>query len=306
MQALGPDAEEIQGMKLRSLLFVPADSERKLAKSTSVPADALILDLEDSVVSENKAAARELAGNFLSDHSASRQTQLWVRINPVDQPAALEDLAGIMQGRPDGIVQPKTRSPDDVLLLGQQLEGFEKDLGFEIGSTRILPLATETPEAIFSLGEYLRCTHRLAALTWGAEDLATAIGALANKDLEGNWTSPFQMARNLCLFAAHASGVAAIDTIYADFRDLEGLRATCLEARRDGFSGKLAIHPDQVAIINSAFTPGEEEVIQAQRIVELFQANPGVAALSLDGVMLDIPHLKQARNILAMAANTSK
>ena len=290
-------------MKLRSLLFVPADSERKLSKSVTVPADALILDLEDSVAPENKAAARKLAGDFLSEHAEGRQKQLWVRINPVDQPEAMEDLAGIMHGRPDGIVQPKTRSPDDVLLLGRHLEIFEKDLGFETGSTRILPVSTETPGAIFSLGEYVRCDQRLAGLTWGAEDLSAALGALANKDRDGNWTSPYQLARNLCLFAAHSAGVAAIDTIYADFRDLEGLRATCDEARRDGFSGKLAIHPDQVAVINSAFTPSEEEIIQARRIVELFAANPGAAALSLDGVMLDIPHLKQARNILAMAAD---
>ncbi len=288
-------------MKLRSLLFVPADSARKLSKSETVPADALILDLEDSVAPENKAAARKLAGEFLSEHTQSREKQLWVRINPVIQPAALEDLAGIMHGRPDGIVQPKTRSPDDVLLLGQHLEIFEKDLGFQTGSTRILPLSTETPGAIFSLGQYVRCNQRLAGLTWGAEDLGTALGALTNKDMEGNWTSPFQLARNLCLFAAHAAGVASIDTIYADFRDPEGLRASCDEGRRDGFSGKLAIHPDQVAIINSAFTPSEEEIIQARRIVDLFEANPGTAVLSLDGVMLDIPHLKQARNILAMA-----
>jgi citrate lyase subunit beta/citryl-CoA lyase len=292
-------------MKLRSLLFVPADSERKLSKSGEVPADALILDLEDSVALENKATARKLAGDFLSEHAEGRHKQLWVRINPVDDPAALEDLAGIMHGRPDGIVQPKTRSPDDVLLLGQYLENFESDLGFEPGSTRVLPVSTETPGAIFSLGEYVRCGQRLAGLTWGAEDLGTAVGALANKDSDGNWTSPFQLARNLCLFAAHAAGVAAIDTIFTDFRDPEGLRASCDEARRDGFSGKLAIHPDQVAVINSAFTPCKEEIIQARRIVELFAANPGVAALSLDGVMLDIPHLKQARNILAMAADAA-
>lgn len=289
-------------MKLRSLLFVPGDSARKLSKSETVPADALILDLEDSVAPENKSAARKLVGDFLSDHSAGRHKQLWVRINPIDHPAALEDLVAIMRGRPDGIVQPKTRSPDDVLLLGQHLENFEKDLGFASGSTRILPVSTETPAAIFSLGEYVRCDQRLAGLTWGAEDLGAAVGALANKDRDGAWTSPFQLARNLCLFAAHAAGVAAIDTIYADFRDLEGLRATCEEARRDGFSGKLAIHPDQVAVINSAFTPSEEEIARARRIVDLFAANPRAAVLSLDGVMLDIPHLKQARNILAMAA----
>ena len=292
-------------MKLRSLLFVPGDSARKLSKSVTVPADALILDLEDSVAPENKVAARKLTGDFLAEQIEGRQKQIWVRINPLDQPAALEDLAAIMHGRPDGIVQPKTRSPEDVLLLGQHLEDFEKELGFAMGSTRILPVSTETPAAIFSLGEYVRCDQRLAGLTWGAEDLGTAVGALSNKDREGNWTSPFQLVRNLCLFAAHAAGVVAIDTIYADFRDLEGLRATCDEARRDGFSGKLAIHPDQVAVINSAFTPTGEEITQARRIVDLFAANPGEAALSLDGVMLDIPHLKQARNILAMAADVA-
>ncbi len=293
-------------MKLRSLLFVPADSERKLSKSETVPADALILDLEDSVAPENKAAARKLAGDFLSEHAEHRRKQLWVRINPVIQPAALEDLAGIMHGRPDGIVQPKTRSPDDVLLLGQHLDIFERDLGFQTGSTQILPLSTETPGAIFSLGQYVRCNQRLAGLTWGAEDLGTALGAQTNRDRQGKWTSPFQLARNLCLFAAHAAGVAAIDTIYADFRDLEGLRDSCDEARRDGFSGKLAIHPDQVAVINSAFTPREEDIIQARRIIALFEANPGAAVLSLDGVMLDIPHLKQARNVLAMASDVSR
>jgi citrate lyase subunit beta/citryl-CoA lyase len=268
-------------MKLRSLLFVPGDSARKLSKSVTVPADALILDLEDSVAPENKAAARKLTGDFLAEQIEGRQKQIWVRINPLDQPAALEDLAAIMHGRPDGIVQPKTRSPEDVLLLGQHLEDFEKELGFAMGSTRILPVSTETPAAIFSLGEYVRCDQRLAGLTWGAEDLGTAVGALANKDRDGNWTSPFQL-------------------------DPEGLRATCDEARRDGFSGKLAIHPDQVAVINSAFTPTGEEITQARRIVDLFAANPGEAALSLDGVMLDIPHLKQARNILAMAADVAQ
>ena len=290
-------------MNLRSLLFVPADSEKKLSKSKTVPADALILDLEDSVAPEKKAEARKLAGEFLSEHAEDRQKQLWVRINPIDHPAALEDLAGVMHGRPDGIVQPKARSPDDVLLLGQELEKFEKQLGIDPGSTRILPLTTETPGSLFSLGEYKHGNRRLAGLTWGAEDLGAAVGAMSNKDAQGNWTPPFQLARNLCLFAAHAAGVVAIDTIHADFRDPEGLRASCVEARRDGFSGKLAIHPDQVEVINSAFTPGEEEIIQARRIVDLFEANPGSAALSLDGVMLDLPHLKQARSILAMAAD---
>lgn len=303
MQTVSLNAADIRGMKIRSLLFVPGDSERKLSKSLTVPADALILDLEDSVAPESKAQARKLTGEFLTKHANDRKKQLWVRINPINEAAALEDLESIMRGRPDGIVQPKTRSPDDVLLLGQHLGDFESELGIETGSTRILPVSTETPGSIFSLGEYVNCDERLAGLTWGAEDLSTAIGALTNKDREGQWTSPFQLVRSLCLFAAHAASVAAIDTIYADFHDPEGLRASCDQARRDGFSGKLAIHPDQVAVINSAFTPNEEEINQARRIVELFEANPGAATLSLDGVMLDIPHLKQARHVLAMVTD---
>jgi citrate lyase subunit beta/citryl-CoA lyase len=170
------------------------------------------------------------------------------------------------------------------------------------GSIRVLPVATETPQAIFTLGGYARCGKRLAGLTWGAEDLAAAVGATANRDAEGRWTTPFQMVRSLCLFAAHAAGVEAIDTLYANFRDPAGLARACDEARRDGFSGMLAIHPEQVDIINRAFSPSAEELQRARRIVELFEANPDAGTLALDGVMLDLPHLQQARRILARAA----
>jgi citrate lyase subunit beta/citryl-CoA lyase len=287
---------------LRSLLFVPGDSEKKLAKAEGVAADALILDLEDSVAPENKVKARGLVCEFLAAHGAERSRQIWVRINPIDQAEAGADLGAVIRGRPDGIVQPKTRSPDDVILLGQRIGTYEMEHDFPIGSTRILPVATETPEALFSMGEYVRCDKRLAGLTWGAEDLSAAVSALANKDSDGNWTHPYQLARSLCLFAAHAADVEAIDTLYANFRDPEGLRASCKEARRDGFSGKLAIHPDQVDVINDAFTPDAAEIAHARQIVDLFDANPGAGTLALDGAMLDIPHLKQARKILAMAA----
>jgi citrate lyase subunit beta/citryl-CoA lyase len=287
---------------LRSLLFVPGDSEKKLAKAEGVAADALILDLEDSVAPENKVKARGLVCEFLAAHGAERSRQIWVRINPIDQAEAGADLGAVIRGRPDGIVQPKTRSPDDVILLGQRIGTYEMEHDFPIGSTRILPVATETPEALFSMGDYVRCDKRLAGLTWGAEDLSAAVSALANKDSDGNWTHPYQLARSLCLFAAHAADVEAIDTLYANFRDPEGLRASCKEARRDGFSGKLAIHPDQVDVINDAFTPDAEEIARARQIVDLFDANPGAGTLALDGAMLDIPHLKQARKILAMAA----
>jgi len=250
----------------RSMLFVPGDSEKKLAKSEGVPADALILDLEDSVAAENKAVARGLVCEFLAAHANERRQQIWVRINPIDHAEAGADLGAVIRGRPDGIVQPKTRSPDDVILLGQRIGTYEME-------------------------------HEIP--TWGAEDLSAEVGALANKDADGNWTQPYQLVRSLCLFAAYAAGVEAIDTLYANFRDPEGLRASCNEARRDGFSGKLAIHPDQVDVINTAFTPDADEIARARRIVDLFDANPGAGTLALDGAMLDIPHLRQARRILA-------
>ncbi|MBT8047448.1 MAG: HpcH/HpaI aldolase/citrate lyase family protein, partial [Gammaproteobacteria bacterium] len=166
---------------------------------------------------------------------------------------------------------------------------------------RILPVATEVPEALFSIGDYRQCGARLAGLTWGAEDLGAAVGATTNRDENSDWTSPFQWVRSLCLFAAHAAAVAAIDTIHADFRDRDGLEKSCSNARRDGFNGKLAIHPDQVEIINRAFTPSADEVERARRIVALFEANPDAGTLALDGAMLDLPHLLQARKILMMA-----
>jgi citrate lyase subunit beta / citryl-CoA lyase len=287
-------------MRLRSLLFVPGDSERKLAKSVGIKSDVLILDLEDSVALSQKEAARERVRAYLK--SAERAvTQLWVRINPVDLQEAMLDLAAVMDAGPDGIIQPKTRSPDDVIRLSHCLDAFEAQHHLPPGSTKILPVATETPEAIFSLGGFARCGNRLAALTWGAEDLSTAVGAITNKQDDGNWSHPYQLARSLCLFGAHAAGVPAIDTLFADIRDTAGLRAACAAARRDGFSGKIAIHPDQVAVINECFTPSAAEVAHARRIIALFEANPGVGTLAMDGQMLDIPHLRQAQRIAGLA-----
>jgi citrate lyase subunit beta/citryl-CoA lyase len=288
-------------MRLRSLLFVPGDSERKLAKSVGVRSDVLILDLEDSVAASQKQAARENVRKYLANSAERSITRLWVRINPVDLPEAMLDLAQVMSAAPDGIIQPKTRSPDDVIRLAHYLDAFEAQHGLSPGSTQILPVATETPEAIFSLGGFARCGARLAGLTWGAEDLSTAVGAMTNKQADGNWSHPYQLARSLCLFGAHAAGVPAIDTLFADIRDPAGLRAACAAARRDGFSGKIAIHPDQVAVINECFTPTPDEVAHARRIIALFDANPGVGTLAMDGQMLDIPHLRQARRIAAAA-----
>lgn len=286
---------------LRSLLFVPGDSDRKLAKGETVAADALILDLEDSVAPPGKARARSQVCEYLASRPPPRAQEVWVRINPLDQAEAGADLAAVIPARPDGIVLPKARSPEDVELLGRRIGTYEAEHEIAAGSTRILPVATETPAALFSLGDYARAGKRLAGLTWGAEDLSAAVGATANRDAAGDWTPPYEFVRSLCLFAAHAAGVEAIDTLYADFRDPDGLRASCDAARRDGFGGKLAIHPAQVDVINRCFTPSAEEIERAVRIVALFDANPGAGTLALDGEMLDLPHLKQARKILALA-----
>ena len=289
----------------RSWLFVPGDSERKLAKAEGCSADVLILDLEDSVAPEHKVAARALVHEFLAAHAARPATQLWVRVNPSGSADCAADLAGVIAARPDGIVQPKTRSADDVSWLGTQLDGLERRHGLQQAAIRILPIATETPAALFALGGYAQCGARLAGLTWGAEDLSVAIGATANQEADGAWTAPFQLARSLCLFGAAAAGVAAIDTLHVDFRDPKGLAASCAAARRDGFSGKLAIHPEQVGVINACFLPDAAELTHARRIVALFAAHPGAAALSLDGRMVDMPHLRQAEKILARAAAES-
>ena len=291
-------------MSARSLLFVPGDSDRKLERCGASGADLVILDLEDSVAPEHKAAARERVGAWLAARPAGARMQCWVRINPLDSVESGRDLAAVAAARPDGIVQPKVRSAEDVVGLGRVLEELELRHGIGTGAIRILPIATELPEAVFALGGYARCGARLYGLTWGAEDLSAAVGASANRDAHGNWTAPYQLARSLCLFGARAAGVAAIDTLHADFRDDSGLRASCAEARRDGFTGKLAIHPQQVGVINECFMPSAAEVAEARRIVALFAANPGVAALALDGRMVDLPHLRLAQGTLARAGAT--
>jgi citrate lyase subunit beta/citryl-CoA lyase len=299
LQALGIDAPEAAAMNARSLLFVPGDSDRKLAKSAGCQADILVLDLEDSVAPAQKGAARVRVREYLAAHPGREISQLWVRINPLETLDALADLAAVVGSVPDGIIQPKIRSPDDVVKLGHYLDALEQQYGIAAGRIGILPVATETPQALFSLGGFASCGRRLRGLTWGAEDLGAAIGAIDNKEVSGAWTPPYQLARSLCLFAAHAAGVVAIDTLFAGFRDLGGLRVACAEARRDGFTGKIAIHPDQVAVINECFTPSTAEIAHATRVVALFAQNPGVAALSLEGKMVDIPHLRQAQKTLA-------
>ena len=277
----------------RSFLFVPADSERKMEKAGSVGADALILDLEDAVAVEARPRARGLAADYLQGAD-----NVWVRINPIDTDDSTADLEAVMPGAPAGIVLPKPRSAADAVTLAGHIGNLEEQHGLEQGSTRIMALCTEHPEALFTLDSYIGATPRLEALSWGAEDLAAATGAVANRDDDGNWLPRFEMARSLCLFAAAAAEVAAVDTVYTDFRDLEGLLRYASQARRDGFSGMLAIHPAQVEVINAAFEPTADELERAARIIRLFDENPGAGTVGLDGKMIDRPHLVQARRLL--------
>ena len=287
-------------MNLRSMLFVPGDSERKLAKVAGGPADALILDLEDAVAKERLGIARGMVGEYLkASRAKSGAQERWVRINPMSTADALPDLAAIVAGAPDGIVVPKTNSANDAILLDHYLTALETREGVEVGATKILAVATETPAAMFTLGSFSGATPRLYGMTWGAEDLPAAVGASTNLDEAGNLDFTYQLARSLCLLAATAAGVEPLDTVFTDFRDGDGLRRNAQAARRAGFTGKIAIHPDQVEIINQAFTPSADEVAYAKRVIEVFAA--GVGTVSLDGKMLDKPHLTQARRVIAAA-----
>ena len=301
MQTLGAYASEEN--VIRSFLFVPADSERKLKKSQDSSADALILDLEDSVAAQEKPRGRSLASEYLSDRG---DTPVWVRINALNSVYALDDLKAIVSARPDGIVLPKPASAHDVVQLGKLLGVLEQEGGIEEGSISILPIATETPGALFHLGGYADTIPRLKGLSWGAEDLSSAVGATTNRDESGNWLPPYELARSLCLFAAAAAGVDAIDTVYADFKNSDGLSRYASNARRDGFGGMLAIHPAQVDIINDAFTATAQELVRAQKIVALFADNPDAGVVSLDGQMLDKPHLVQAQKTIAMDEQRKK
>lgn len=280
----------------RSLLFAPGDSERKLAKAGGSGADLVLLDLEDAVAAANKSAARQLVAEHL--RTAARAQPQWVRINPLDSEHALADLAAVVPARPDGIMLPKaTRAEAE--RLHHYLTALEASAGIAPGSIRTIVVATETAPALFGLGDYAGCP-RLAALTWGAEDSATALGATDNRDENGEYDFPYQLFRALCLAGAAAAGVAPIETIHGDFRDLEGLAKVAAKARRAGFCGMMAIHPDQVPVINRAFSPSEAELERAGRIVAAFAANPGAGTIGLDGAMLDMPHLKRAQAVLAM------
>lgn len=283
---------------MRSLLFVPGDDERKIAKGLGSAADALILDLEDAVAPARKGAAREICAKALQ--SANTTKKLFVRVNALDTGQTLADLAAVVRGRPYGIVLPKCRGGDDARLVGHYLSVLEAREGIESGATRILPIATENGASMFGLGSYAG-VERLCGIFWGGEDLAADLGAVANRDTHGRYTAPYELARSLTLFAAAAAQVDAVDAVYTNFRDLEGLRAEAAEALRDGFSAKAAIHPDQIEPINAAFTPSAADVAWAKRIVAAFDESPGAGVASLDGKMLDRPHYRSAQRVLARA-----
>ncbi len=291
-------------MKLRSMLFVPADSERKLAKSLNSPADVLILDLEDSVAEARKVGARSTAAEFIAAQAPTLHARLFVRINPLDTALAMGDLAAVVVPGLAGIMLPKTHSAGDIIRLGHCLDALEARAGLLPGTVRIVPVATETAQAMLNMQSFagpIDKLARLAGVTWGAEDLSAAIGAVSNREENGDWSPLYTLANSLCLCAAAAAGVPPIDTLHADFRDAAGLASACRASRRRGFRGRIAIHPDQVTIINEAYSPSAAELAHAQRIVDAFTNQPDAGTLSIDGVMVDKPHLTQALRTLAGA-----
>jgi citrate lyase subunit beta/citryl-CoA lyase len=291
---------------MRSLLFVPGDSPRKLDKGLTSGADALIIDLEDSIAPDGKARARDAALAFLREVGrAESRPRLFVRINGLDTGLADDDLDVVMAGAPEAILLPKAEGGASIAHLDAKLAVREAQYDLPDGATLIHALTTETAKALFLAGSYAESSTRLAGLTWGAEDLSAELGAEANRDADGRFLDPYRLARTLCLAAAASAQVPAIDTVYVDFRNVDGLRRECEEARRDGFTAKLAIHPAQVEIINAVFTPTEEALARAQAIVDAFSASPGAGVVGIAGVMYDRPHLAKAQQLLNRAASTT-
>lgn len=284
---------------MRSLLFVPGDSEKKLDKALTSGADALLIDLEDSVALEAKDNARRITAAFVTAHRGTlARPRLFVRVNGLTTGLTDADLDGIMQAAPDGIVLPKAIGGTDVAHLGAKLAVREAEYGLEDGATRILAIATENAAGVFALGTFAGSSHRLMGLTWGGEDLSADLGAETNRGEDGAYTDPYRLARALTLLGAAAAGVDAIDSVFTNFRDMAGLEAECRQARRDGFVAKMAIHPAQVPIINAAFTPSPEAIARARSVIDAFAANPGAGVVGVNGEMLDRPHLLRAERLL--------
>lgn len=292
------DMINLPTLRMRSWLFAPGDSDKKMNKAADGEADIVILDLEDAVVESGKADARNAIAELLRSKDEAQRARLWVRVNPLDGKWTADDLAIVMPARPGGIMLPKSRGRADVEELDPQMTALEVENGIEPGSTPVIALVTETAAAMFTTGDYAGAP-RLVGMTWGAEDLADSLGAQSNKDFEGEFAFTYKLARSLCLLGAAAAEVVPVETIDTNFRDLEGLRKRAIEVRRQGYRGMLAIHPAQVPVINEAFTPSEEEVAEAREIVALFEDNPGAGAIGWRGGMLDRPHLSRARQLLA-------
>ncbi|WP_435418074.1 CoA ester lyase [Parerythrobacter aurantius] len=284
----------------RSWLFAPGDSEKKMDKAAASEADIAIFDLEDAVAAENKPLARQLVHDRIASEGEPARTRLWVRINPLDSGMAVHDLAAVMPARPGGLLLPKSRGREDVETLDHFLTALEAANAIALGSTRVLVLATETAGAMFHCGDYAGLP-RVCGLTWGAEDLSDALGASDNRAPDGRYDPPYELARTLCLLGACHAGVQPVETIHADFRDLDGLEARARDVKRQGYRGMLAIHPAQVEVINRVFTASAEELAEAQAVVDLFAANPGAGTIGFEGKMLDRPHLDRARNLLRQA-----
>ena len=279
-------------VRLRSLLFVPGDRPERMEKALGLGVDALILDLEDSVTAAARPVARGMVADFLA--KADRKAVLFVRVNPIGGEDLDRDLDAVAKGAPDGIVFPKAEGSASVETLLNHMAARQL-------FAPVLPIASETPASIFQLGNYGGVAHRLCGLTWGAEDLPAAIGATTSREEDGRYTAPYELARSLTLFGAHAAGVPAIDTVFPAFRDADGLARYAARAARDGFTGMMAIHPGQIDAINAAFTPSAEAVAHARAVIDAFAANPEAGALQLDGKMIDAPHLKQARLLIERA-----
>ncbi|MBN8965072.1 MAG: CoA ester lyase [Rhizobiales bacterium] len=287
---------------MRSLLFIPGDSPKKLDKGMGSGADALLLDLEDSISPQNKAQARAITAAFVRDaRTAKERPRLFVRINGFATGLTDDDLDAVVAAHPDGVMLPKAEGGTAVTHCDAKITAREALHGAPEGELDIIAIATETAQAIFLAGTYGGSSKRLKGLTWGAEDLSVELGAEANRDSDGHFLAPYQLARSLCLAGAAAAQVQAIDTVYVDFRNEAGLRRECEEARRDGFTGKMAIHPAQVAIINEVFTPTVEAIKRAEAVIAAFAADPGAGTVGIGGVMYDRPHLERARQLLARA-----
>jgi len=285
---------------MRSLLFVPADSGNRLDKAMASAADAVIVDLEDSIVPERKQHARAAALEFLNSNAAKKdRPRILVRINGFETGMTDADLDAIVAGKPDAVVFPKAEGGSSVIHLDAKLTAREALAGLPEGSIKILAQAVESAAGLFSAGTFRDVSARLIGMTWGPEDLSAELGAQANRDEAGFLTEPYRLARNMCLFGAAAAKLPAIETVYVDFRNSEGLRRDTQEARRDGFTGRLAIHPAQVPVINEVFTPTPQEIENATRLIAAFAAKPGAGAVGVDGKMFDRPHLIRAQRLLA-------